>query len=1361
MAKDFTIDDVENEIKTSKRRSGKEYDAYDVSSTVNLIKKYQDSNKKGIDSVTRQLSAIAKEQAATAKVLRTKEIGYAKGVKEVENSMAGILKRLGFVVDDVSKTAKKILVTTAVTTKDAVTQMARNMNADFQFNKANYVGIMLSKASPIFGYFASKFMETNVFSSFIERIKENFRDAADYGADQLKKKGIFGLLKDTVKLLLKLPFKAMALPFKIMAALIKAPFKLLGGAKRLAFGGGKEDIPQLQKGGYVKKGGLVNLHAGEVVTPLKKFTGMFERLIKEITITRVALAGLGGEFAARFGASLLKGPVGKAFVYGYGMLKKWGGDTLGKMKGFVLRMFGIKGPSITTVMADLKKYKDNPAQLAAVATTYIYEVLDNIKTEFTKFRTTWTEQVNDRIKEKAQRVRDRLKYRNLSNLNMMNPYAPLSEPGFGARVGAKAGALKGKARDQYNSFMASMYLMFSKKGPSQEQQWNMFQQSVMQAQGLDDLFGRKPRKKAIEFPSLFDRSKEPLYKRAFKSMVGKGKGLMYDLTKPGMTREQREGKSISDAAGEAVSFALYGKKKPPKKGLIETIKNSYQDFRDKDKREKIKASAYKHIKEAIENPKSIVDKVKGGFGKLFTKAGMFIMMFLQKFALAPFKIALAPFYLIFKAFKVGIPALLGVLKFIGKIRINTFASILAAFRGVGGLAKVIGNVVMFAGKLGRVIPAVGLIIAGIQNFALLFKGLFKAKSWFKGESLDIKKLMFSMLGAVLGGTGSGVAGAKSGAIRYAMMGAGLGIAGGPLGMLAGAGIGAMLGAVLGAVGGERIAKILDVIWTGIEIQFIKTWKTFTWPFKVFWDVAIKARDWILEKIKPVTDFVMQYLSPVVTWISDKLSFLTDIFKKVIGIFKWLGGLDVDKIRAQQAKELAAAKAATGGEAYQRVGEAIGGAAYGATQAVKKFHTGGKSNKEQFAILEKGEVVVPKNVVLKAAKSGVPPQEIQSGAALADRETGAELIEKVASLISKMDKFISAPLEIAKKVVSGTVGFLGKAAKVAGGTVGTGFGWLSRMFESGGAGPGAISSGKGDYGGKSYGLYQFASKTGGASAFVNSNPWLKSSFAGLAPGSAAFDAKWKSMAADPNFEAAQHSYVRQKYLEPLLKKVQATTGLDLSKRHPAVLEELLSTAVQYGPATSVVSKALAGATNSISDSEILMRIGKYKYETVSSHFRSSSPEVQRSVANRFRKETSLALSSLPGQMTAANTLPKAQTGGYIGKTGPIFAHAGEVIGPLNDIKEIVKDAMLSRGELAKKESKQAILQNELIAKSQEGLQSSTLDLLKQGQTSTANMINNFNNIVSNAMTSRSGGGNQAPRDSGTDAVLNQLITGDFT
>lgn len=175
----------------------------------------------------------------------------------------------------------------------------------------------------------------------------------------------------------------------------------------------------------------------------------------------------------------------------------------------------------------------------------------------------------------------------------------------------------------------------------------------------------------------------------------------------------------------------------------------------------------------------------------------------------------------------------------------------------------------------------------------------------------------------------------------------------------------------------------------------------------------------------------------------------------------------------------------------------------------------------------------------------------------------------------------------------------------------------------------------------------------------------------------------------------------------------------------------------------------------------MRIGKYKYETVSSHFRSSSPEVQRSVANRFRKETSLALSSLPGQMTAANTLPKAQTGGYIGKTGPIFAHAGEVIGPLNDIKEIVKDAMLSRGELAKKESKQAILQNELIAKSQEGLQSSTLDLLKQGQASTANMINNFNSVVSNAMSSRSGGGNQVSRDTGTDAVLNQLITGDFT
>ena len=410
MADDFSFDEIKSgRLGNEPRTSSKGYDAQDVSSTMNLIRKYQTDNKKGMDSVTKQLSIISKEQAKTAKVLRTREIGYSKGSKEIENSMSGILKRLGFVVDDISKSAKKVIVTTAVATKDAVSQMARNMNADFQFNKTNYIGMMLSKASPIFGYFASKFMETNVFSAFTDRIKSNFKDAADYGMEQLKKKGIFGIFNDTVKLLLKLPIKAIALPFKIMGAIMKAPFKLLKGAKNLLFGGKDldSDVPGLAKGGYIKKGGLVKVHAGEVVTPLKSLEEKFDTLIKEVTITRIAIAGVMGEFGARFFSRFLKGPLGKGLLFGFTMVKKFYGDSLTKMKSFVLRMFGFKGPSTSSVLSDLKKYKDNPQQLAAVGITYVYQVLDTIKNEMSGFRKTYTKEVEANAKEKLEKVKDK------------------------------------------------------------------------------------------------------------------------------------------------------------------------------------------------------------------------------------------------------------------------------------------------------------------------------------------------------------------------------------------------------------------------------------------------------------------------------------------------------------------------------------------------------------------------------------------------------------------------------------------------------------------------------------------------------------------------------------------------------------------------------------------------------------------------------------------------------------------------------------------------------------------------------------------------------------------------------------------
>src|SRR5215213_6924104 len=71
------------------------------------------------------------------------------------------------------------------------------------------------------------------------------------------------------------------------------------------------------------------------------------------------------------------------------------------------------------------------------------------------------------------------------------------------------------------------------------------------------------------------------------------------------------------------------------------------------------------------------------------------------------------------------------------------------------------------------------------------------------------------------------------------------------------------------------------------------------------------------------------------------------------------------------------------------------------------------------------------------------------------------------------------------------------------------GKLSEKYESGGRGPGTVSSGKGDPGGVSYGTYQLASKVGRADEFVQK--YYSDEFKGLKGGTDEFTKKWKELA----------------------------------------------------------------------------------------------------------------------------------------------------------------------------------------------------------------------------------------------------------
>jgi len=141
------------------------------------------------------------------------------------------------------------------------------------------------------------------------------------------------------------------------------------------------------------------------------------------------------------------------------------------------------------------------------------------------------------------------------------------------------------------------------------------------------------------------------------------------------------------------------------------------------------------------------------------------------------------------------------------------------------------------------------------------------------------------------------------------------------------------------------------------------------------------------------------------------------------------------------------------------------------------------------------------------------------------------------------------------------------------------GSLSETFESGGRGAGAVSSGKGDPGGVSYGIWQLASRTGTVAAFVAAEgaPW-RAEFAGAVPGSAAFSAAWRAIAARETqvFTAAQHAFIERTHYRPAIAAVRARTGCDLDARHAAVRDVAWSVAVQHGGAALILSDGVAGA-----------------------------------------------------------------------------------------------------------------------------------------------------------------------------------------
>ncbi|MGL6075921.1 MAG: hypothetical protein ACRC8S_17325 [Fimbriiglobus sp.] len=135
------------------------------------------------------------------------------------------------------------------------------------------------------------------------------------------------------------------------------------------------------------------------------------------------------------------------------------------------------------------------------------------------------------------------------------------------------------------------------------------------------------------------------------------------------------------------------------------------------------------------------------------------------------------------------------------------------------------------------------------------------------------------------------------------------------------------------------------------------------------------------------------------------------------------------------------------------------------------------------------------------------------------------------------------------------------------------GQLSEKYESGGHGPATVSTGEGDPGGVSYGTYQLASKVGRANEFVKKH--YPKEFEGLKGGTPEFTKAWKELAAKDakGLRAKEHQFIQETHYDPQAAKLLKELKFDVSKRSAALRDVVWSTAVQHGPTTNVITKAV--------------------------------------------------------------------------------------------------------------------------------------------------------------------------------------------
>ncbi|QXN67851.1 hypothetical protein FPHOBKDP_00097 [Listeria phage LPJP1] len=287
------------------------------------------------------------------------------------------------------------------------------------------------------------------------------------------------------------------------------------------------------------------------------------------------------------------------------------------------------------------------------------------------------------------------------------------------------------------------------------------------------------------------------------------------------------------------------------------------------------------------------------------------------------------------------------------------------------------------------------------------------------------------------------------------------------------------------------------------------------------------------------------------------------------------------------------------------------------------------------------------------------------------ENGFDPNKPSKSVWGKISNFFSSITDKLKDIVKGLGSVNANAASTGGNSGGSGagknlskdFGSVARFYETGKedfSGAGYISSGVGDAGGKSYGIYQLSSTKGSLANFVK---WLGSAHPDLAkklsgsPGSSSFDASWKKLGQNKAFGEAQQEYFQKDFYNPGLAKINKALGTDLSGRSRGIQELILSASVQHGAggATSLFKRALARKNISkLSDNQIIDLVQKQRLSQYMGQYAGTNQEAG---LRRRAKEEGAKLKDLTNQKVSSSKENKNTSKDIGSNLGSVMSNNG--------------------------------------------------------------------------------------------------------